>query len=337
MTLDIKIQLAILLIELTAGIMLGRIGIPLFRKIKTGRFEIYVGDRFKQDGSEPKLGGVVLLLTFMLGFTVGVSANGGYRLSEVMCVLIFIAALTAFGIYEDYRRETTSWLGFKGRHRLLVKLGLCIIFCLLTDKAGVKAEGLLLPFRLGYIYFGKLSALINGPIMALIITAAEDHNAHSGYTQTGIGGLCAVTVMIAMLGFGQAFIGRGTAQLICVCTAGCCGAYLVWGLSPAKLYLGQSGGLFLGAACAVLIIEADLTLGVLIGLIGILADGFCALLQRMIFSRFKKLLLKGASLREHLKAVTDNDYYVIGIFSVLQILGAVGAIAMAVYADKLLI
>ena len=57
-----SVQAVILAAEAVAGFVLGRVFIPYFRRIKTGKFDFYIGDRFAKDGSEPKFGGAVIML-----------------------------------------------------------------------------------------------------------------------------------------------------------------------------------------------------------------------------------------------------------------------------------
>ena len=50
--MDWQVQSVVIVTELAAGFILFRFFIPFFRRIKTGRFDLYIGDRFKKDGSE---------------------------------------------------------------------------------------------------------------------------------------------------------------------------------------------------------------------------------------------------------------------------------------------
>lgn len=67
-----SVQAVILGCEMVLGYVLGRVFIPYFRRIKTGKFDFYIGDRFAKDGSEPKFGGVVIMLCVIFGIVTGV-------------------------------------------------------------------------------------------------------------------------------------------------------------------------------------------------------------------------------------------------------------------------
>ena len=66
-----SVQAVILGCEMVLGYVLGRVFIPYFRRIKTGKFDFYIGDRFAKDGSEPKFGGVVIMLCVIFGIVTG--------------------------------------------------------------------------------------------------------------------------------------------------------------------------------------------------------------------------------------------------------------------------
>ncbi len=340
--MEAKIQSIILLIELAAGIAFGRVMIPAVRRIKTGKFDIYIGDRFKQDGSEPRFGGGVIFLTLLMGLAVG-GAAAGLGMKEhfaLLCVVIYLTVLLDMGIIEDRQRDTKQGIGIKPVKRFLVKLISSMILVWLLDFLGFGCAEILLPFRLGYIELGELSVPVNALLITGLITAVEIHDCHKGLHETGIDGLCTLSVMIASLGLAAGFSvngGRETAQLVCLCTAGSCGAFLMWSISPSKIYLGQSGGLVLGGAVCSAMVLSGLQPAAVFALAAVIIDAVCAVLQRAVFVKTKKLLLKGASLHEHLRAVSWGDYKIMGLFGIIQLMGSAAAIAFMIYENKLVI
>ena len=53
-----QVQSIILISELAAGAVLFRFFIPFFRRVKTGRFDLYIGDRFKRTAPSRSLQGL---------------------------------------------------------------------------------------------------------------------------------------------------------------------------------------------------------------------------------------------------------------------------------------
>lgn len=101
-----SVQAVILGCEMVLGYVLGRVFIPYFRRIKTGKFDFYIGDRFAKDGSEPKFGGVVIMLCVIFGIVTGVifydsqavlSFENGEFSRRVFIALGGVLMLTAIG------------------------------------------------------------------------------------------------------------------------------------------------------------------------------------------------------------------------------------------------
>lgn len=339
--MDHKLQTVILALVLVSGIVLGRVMIPVLRRIKTGKFEIYIGDRFKQDGSEPRGGGAVILLSVVLGIFTGaaVCSLDNVQLRAVLLTVLYLVILTGYGLAEDVQRDTKTGIGFRTGYRVLFKAVLSGVYVLLLGQCGFECREILLPFRWGYISLGAAYVPVMALIMALLMTCWEIHDCHKGIHETGIDGLCVMSAAVGMLGLAAAFSGdsRLVTRVLCFAAAGGCGALLVWTISPSKLYLGQSGGLLIGGAFCAAMVLSGLHLTVLMCMSAAIIDSACAGLQRAVFRKNKKLLLKGASLHEHMKAKDSGDYKIMTVFAVMQILGVIGGVAFAVYESKLVI
>ena len=339
--MDIKQQTAVLLTGLAAGAVLTRACIPPLRKIRTGRFEVYLGDRLKKDGSEPRMGGAVIFAAIVLGLAVGTAAGAAVRAREVLCVVMYLFMLTGVGFLEDIQKDTGGGPGMKDGYRLFIKLGASAGFCAVMKAFGHSCGVLVLPFRMGTVGLGAAEIPINAVLMTVLITAVEVHDCQRGYHGTGVDGLCLTSVTVGMLGLGAASAvinsSDDSAQLLALSTAAACGAFLIWSMAPSKIYPGQSGSLLLGGALGAAMILSSMHLGTFFCAAAMLADGACAAAEKLVFIKTKKLLLKGASLHEHLRALEWSEYKIIALAALLQAAGAVGAAAMAVYESKLLI
>ena len=336
-----KITFVIFVLQTAVGALLGRICIPVFRKLKTGKFEIYIGDRFRQDGSEPRGGGAVMLISFIIAAFVGAAAEGlaDNEIRALLCVTAFAGLLTAVGLIEDYDRDVRGGIGIKSLYRLVIKLVLCGSFTALTGLFGYRCDTVLLPFRLGYIDLGWAYIPLTSLLMTGLITAAEICDCQKGIHETGIDGLCPMTIFVGALGLFAAF-GNGsheTAKLLSLCTAGSCAGYLLWGMRPSKLFQGQSGGLFQGGMMCGILMLSGLHGAVLLALAVPLIDTAAYLLQRIVFHKNKKLLLKGASLHEHLRNKGWAESKVMAVFAAAQALFCIGAAAYSIYESGLVI
>ena len=344
-----QVQSVILLAELAGGTVLFRFFIPFFRRVKTGKFDLYIGDRFKKDGSEPKFAGLVMALIMVLGLTVGIvgrslSSDGGAMGNTDLSVFAASAALvlliTAAGLVRDYNSDTGRGIGPKRRWVILWRWVLCLGYCCLLGYVGVLDTRLLLPFHMGNIELGFIFYPLTAGFMTVIIGLTELHDCPGGVTDQGCDGLCALTSMMFCLGSAGAcglYPRLEIPQIFSVVAAGACGAYLVWGISPSKMYLGRSGSSFLGGCIAVITVTTNMPLAFLCSGIVFIADGVCTLIGRLVFKRKKQLLFKGLTLHGHLSNRGWSDYRIMGVSALMTLLGAVGTFVYAYYADSILL
>lgn len=346
--MDWKTQAVVLFAEISCGFIFGRFSIPFFRKIKTGKLELYIGDRLRKDGSEPKFGGAVIFITVLLGIAVGsacmnINSDSLTRVldvRQVICAVMFCGILLTAGLFEDYQKETKKGIGMKKRYLYLLEFVASAVFIVLLRLFGFESAEVLLPFRMGYVDLGVWYIPLTALLMTLIINITLAHDCQNGVTETGIDGLCTLSVMIGCIGLASgmsAANGHDFAHMLCICTAGGCSALLFWSLSPSKIYLGQSGAMLLGGLLCCITVFSGLHIAALLALLAPIADGICAVLQRAVFAKSKKLLFKGASLHEHLKNIGWGDYRIMCADIIVQAIGCAGAIAFIVYESKIVI
>lgn len=160
-----SVQAVILGCEMVLGYVLGRVFIPYFRRIKTGKFDFYIGDRFAKDGSEPKFGGVVIMLCVIFGIVTGVifydsqavlSFENGEFSRRVFIALGGVLMLTAIGLSEDYVKEKKLGIGMKPFYKICMEYLICLGVCVGLRYCGGVQTAVLMPFHLGYVQFGRL-------------------------------------------------------------------------------------------------------------------------------------------------------------------------------------
>lgn len=338
--------LLVMSIEIVLGTACARVFIPYFRKLKTGKWDACIGDRFKQDGSEPKFGGAVIVLPLIVGAMIGLGGLGGelgsdtgLYVKKAAAALIMSIMLMLLGFCEDYLKDIKkSNVGLKISVKLALEFVICLCFLIgLRAFCGEYSTEVLLPFRLGYINFGFLYYPLMALGMTAVINAVKVHDCFGGDTKSGADGLCAVTVMIYSLFFtvyGNIMSNQALSMIGYVCTAAV-GSFLVWGISPSKIYLDESGALLLGGIASSLGIISNLHLLVFMTGLAFVADGICSLIQYVVYKARKKLVFKGNSLHSHFKAKEYSDYKIILIFTCMSIVGGAVGIAFAVYRTKL--
>lgn len=329
---------AVIFMQTVLAFILGRIAIPAFRKLKTGRYDPYIGDRFSADGSEPAFGGVIMWVTFAFGAAVSAAFCEPKRL---FAAAVFTGAVTLVGAADD-------WLTDVLHKNYLVKGGIkfgccyaaCFVFLMIYKNMGCVGTAVLLPFRLGTIDLGAAFCPVTAAVMTLVISAYSLMNRFGADDDTCVDGLCQTVLFMQTVGLavvGTIIKDDGMTAFGYVAAASA-GASLIWGLSPAKLRSGSSGGYFCGGlAAAALCFGSYMELAALIACLAAVIDAVCSAVQYAVYRRSRKLLLKGSSLHSHIRAKGMSDYGVIAVFSVIELAALAAQIVYAVYSTEILI
>lgn len=310
--------------------------IPLLRRYKTGKYQPYVGDRFKTDGSEPAFGGAVMWMVFAFGSAVAASYCSGR--TGLLMSAVYTLIVTSAGAADDCLLEVRGKnCGVKTR----IKLGLCfvssLLFLLLAKKTGLAGTAVLLPFGLGIYDLGAAYCPVTAAVMTAVIYSFRVLNRFGTDEDTCIGGLAQTVCFVSMLGLSAVgtIAKRDMLTVMGAVGAAAAAGSLLWGLSPSKLRSGSSGGFFCGALMASAAVLCDIYM--LAGLLlcgAAFIDAVSAVVNYAVYRSRKKLIMRGAVLHKHISMFKINDYKVIMIYSAAALAFAAAAAALAVYGEK---
>ena len=333
----------IMITELGASFLLGRLFIPYLRRAKTGKFDWYLGDRFRTDGSEPKMGGAVMAAAFLLGMLpliAGLHSKEGFssELKAAIACAVYSLLIFSIGAAEDFFKDFRGKRVVLGFGKKLAAEFLFSLLLLIYLRLRTGADALvLLPFRLGYIDFSVAYYPLTALAMTLCINAFKLHDCFNGNTDDSIGGLCACSAAVGMMfaAVCSNVLGKSSAACFCSCAAAACVGILIWSLYPSKLYIGESGAMLSGAfiCAAPLVIGQELLLCMLA--LPAIIDFFCAAAHYLLYKRTKKLLLQGAGLHAHLSAKGWRPYSILLLSIAASAVGGAAAVGFAVYSGKL--
>ena len=221
------------------------------------RYKLYdrINDRKIHNGKVPRLGGVGIALAFMVTLIILVITNRSqagdfYGKFYVWPILATGTVLFLLGLTDD-----------------LVDLGARLKFVIQTIAALVliyfdfRFRVIMVPWGSGIINLGLFSYPLT---LAWIIGVTNAINLIDG-----IDGLAAGISIIASVTFGIFYAVQGMELQagICVAIAGAVAGFLVFNWHPAKIFMGDSGSLFLGFSLAMLPLLSQRDDGAEIGLI----------------------------------------------------------------------
>ncbi|MCD8099276.1 MAG: phospho-N-acetylmuramoyl-pentapeptide-transferase [Oscillospiraceae bacterium] len=249
------------------ALAVGSILVPFLRKIKAGQ-------EIRQDGptwhnskaGTPTMGGICFItaatvVTLTVGWSVMTSGDYSHAF-----VLIFALIFGAIGFLDDYEKlKKKQNLGLTAKQKFLLQLVVAIAFIYLlrffglihasTERAG--CIDLYIPFvnrtypinEIVYVVFAAF--VIVGTVNAVNLTDGVDGLA------TGTSLPVFVFYSVLCFYFGEEYLGLGIFSA--AVTGGLLG-FLIFNFNPAKIFMGDTGSLFLGGAVVALAFAYDMPL-----------------------------------------------------------------------------
>ena len=250
---------------LSAGI--GAWLVPFLRKIKAGQSIKEIGPTWHQSKQgTPTMGG----LMFILAVTVAVLALGWplTRKGEWghVFVLIFALIYGAIGFLDDFEKlKHKQNLGLTAKQKFLLQLAVAVAFIYLLRLFGLLHVNNADP-RLSDVYlpFFNRSFAVHEVIYVvcaafIIVGTVNAVNITDGVDGLATGSSLPVFLFYTVLCFywGERYLGLGI--FASALTGGLLG-FLAWNFNPAKVFMGDTGSLFLGGAVVAMAFAYDMPL-----------------------------------------------------------------------------
>lgn len=243
-----------LLVTLVAAFLLSSvIGvwlIPFLHKLHYGQTILDIGPAWhKSKQGTPTMGGIMFIIGSILACaagwcTIAFSAQGLVDASSHGTFYLvggFLMALGfgVIGFLDDYIKVVKKRnLGLKAWQKSAAQLLVAVIY-LIAERIFAPNDLLWIPFAgefsIGWFYYPLMLFIIIGAVNAVNLT-------------DGVDGLAASVTMVAAMGFMLIAAIQSFTQmdLMAAALAGGCLGFLVWNFHPAKVFMGDTGSMFLG-------------------------------------------------------------------------------------------
>lgn len=244
----------------------GKYYIPWLRKQKAGQEIKSNGPVWHMSKTgTPTMGGLIFILAVLLScLTIGFTGMLKGNFVHIF-IFLFAAVFGVIGFLDDWEKiKNKQNLGLSAKKKFALQLAAALVFVALMMMLGFVSCDLYIPFFDVYVYIPAwlycifAAFVIVGTVNAVNITDGVDGLA----TGTSIP-VCLFFVFITFA-WGESFLELG------VFASGLLGGlmgFLVYNFNPAKVFMGDTGSLFLGGAIAAMAFACDtplilITLGI---------------------------------------------------------------------------
>lgn len=232
----------------------GYIVIPWLRKLKYGQTINEIGPTWHQSKQgTPTMGGIMFVIGTLAGIVggYGLLLNSESVFMEVMyqnqtiSLLISVLAAMAYGaigFVDDYIKVVKKRnLGLTEKQKLVLQFAVTAVFLLSQHAIGHLSTIVTIPF-IGAVDFGIVYYPIVFAGIVFLVNAVN--------LTDGIDGLCSSVTFVVALTFlmVSAIYGYYSNAIFACALAGGLAGFLMWNFYPAKVFMGDTGSMFLGGA-----------------------------------------------------------------------------------------
>ncbi len=318
---------------------LGFVLIPFLRRLKFGQ-TIYADGpawHISKQGT-PTMGGFLFIAGFGLsaaavfiadaatgsGLLSSGSADDRFMAKKLIAGLCMACAYALVGFIDDYIKVVKKRnLGLTIKQKSILEI--VVIIAYLTSLHLSGAGFIFVPF-VGNVSVGLWFWPIGAACVYCTVNAVN-------FTD-GIDGLCSSVTLVAAVGFGAAAMARGFfgASIFSACLVGAMAGYLVWNSHPAKVFMGDTGALFLGGLVVAVAYMLDSPWLVLcVGIVYVL-EFLSDIIQIVYFkATHGKRLFKMAPIHHHFEKCGWSENKICIVFCAVGVVGAAVGVLLTVF------
>lgn len=297
--------------------VLGRwVILPALRRLKAGQEIRKVGPKWHASkAGTPTMGG----LMFIIGIAVSILFAGmrGMAAGNLTHIYLFLfsSVFGVIGFLDDYEKvKHHQNLGLTAIQKFLLQLAAAILFLML-----MRLEGHITPHL--YVPFLNVDLHLNWPVYMVFSAFVIVGAVNAVNITDGLDGLAASVTVPVSLFYVTAAAWWGVTQMGVFAGAVLGGllAFLLFNAHPAKVFMGDTGSLFLGGAVAGMAFAIDLPLILVpVGIVYII-ETLSDILQVLYFKlTHGKRIFKMAPIHHHFEMCGWSEVKIVTVFTAVS-------------------
>ncbi len=319
-----------LMISFLISVLFGVIVIPFLKRIHASqRLSIYLEETHKKKQGTPTMGGVIFIIPPLFAYLLLILLDKVEINNSILIIFITFIGYGIIGFLDDYliiKRNNNK--GLSESEKLLGQLIISVLFFYLFSVSG--NEPLLWIHTLGIkINIGWWYGLF---ILFVLLASSNAVN-----LTDGLDGLAGGLSVIAFLTFGIISINTGwldgyeELSIFAFLLVGSLLGFLVFNVSPAKVFMGDTGSLSLGATLgAYAILTRHEILLIIIGFVFVM-ETISVILQRFYYKLTHKRLFLMAPIHHSFEKKGWNERNIVKLFWIIGLIASLISLMFVTY------
>ena len=315
-----------IMIGFLISVTLGLIMIPFLKKIKVGqKISIFVGESHRKKEGTPTMGGLIFIIPTIVA-TIGLILTDKISYtSNLGIVLLVFLGYACIGFLDDFlsiRKGNNE--GLTTYQKLLMQVLIAIGFFYIYMRSGGQTSLVIgtlhIDIEMGWLYGLFILFVLVGASNAVNLTDGLDGLA---------GGLSAIAfIAFSLISLVVGFEDIGIFSLILV---GSLMGFLIYNTHPAKIFMGDTGSLALGAVMGAIAILTHREITLLVVASIFVIETLSVIIQTFWVQVFHKRLFLMTPLHHHFEKLGWEETDIVKLFWVCGLVLSMSGIIFGVW------
>ena len=323
-------SLLALMVSFIISVVFGLFVIPMLRKLKAGqRVSVFLSKLHSKKNGVPTMGGIIFIVPTIVSFIL-LMLFGKLQYSNSLLIILFVfVSYAVLGFIDDYliiKRNNNE--GLTQVQKLVGQTVIALVFFIILMKSGRSPELIIhslgININMGWFY---------GVFLLFILVASSN----AVNLTDGLDGLAGGLSVIAFFAFGIISFGSTWVPsneeigIFCFILVGALMGFLIFNSYPAKIIMGDTGSLSLGAtlAAVAIITSHEISLIVVAGVFVI--ETLSVIIQVASYKMFHKRVFLMSPLHHHFEKLGWSETDIVRMFYVFGMLLGMGAVIYGVW------
>lgn len=313
--------------------------IPYLKKLKYGQTILEEGPKWhKSKQGTPTMGGIMIVVGVIAGLLVALivslasdgaltaELSGGIKPVVLIAGIIFALVCCAIGLMDDYIKVVKKRnLGLTAKQKTVLQLLATLAYLITLAIGGVNSTWI--PF-VGDVDVTSGFGLIFWPISLVFIYFMVN----AVNLTDGIDGLASSITLVVCCAFMLICTRISNESIACLSAAGAgaCVGFILWNAKPAKVFMGDTGSMFLGGLVIALAYGCGKPVLLILAGIVYICEALSVVLQVAVYKKTGKRIFKMSPIHHHFEMSGWSEDKICLIFSLVTFAASLLA-ALSVY------